>query len=213
MIRLAIHGGRDYTQAMEWNDRFMQVFTDAVCRFHEQTRVAVDQFFLPEEKALLEEIGYSPHEMYDYVKDYATLGEPSPSTVLLIAAVRRSFFVMVQRCIAGSALLNEADIPRESEEYQDIAYLPRIIRKAEAKLYGTLPRSVMYYCAKDRNFLRKHGDIHPADFLDVVWTAKGNKQMVVSYVLRVMKEKGQLAQLSAREAPEQENSAGSNTQA
>lgn len=188
----------------------MQVFTDAVYRFHEQAHVAVDQFFLPEEKALLEEIGYNPYEMFDYVKDYATLGEPSPSTVLLIAAARRAFFVTVQRCMAGSSLLKESDIPRDTEEYQDIAYLPRIIRKAEAKLYGTLPHSVMYYCAKDRDFLRKHGDIHPADFLYVVWTAKGNKQMVVSHVLRVMKEKGQLSQLPAARdmAPMHEESSG-----
>ena len=175
---------------MEWNDRFMQMFTAAVYRFHEQAQVVADHFFLPEEQALLGEIGYTPHEMLDYVRDYATSGEPTPSTVLLIAAARRAFFVRVQRGMAGGTLLKEADIPRETEEYQDIAYLPRIIRKAEAKLYGTLPRSVMYYCEKDRAFLRAHGSIHPADFLYEVWNAKGDKQKVVSYVLRVMKESG-----------------------
>lgn len=168
----------------------MQMFTDAVYRFHEQPQLAVEHFFLPEEKALLDEIGYTLHEMYDYVKEYATVGEPSPSTVLLIAAARRAYFLTVQRSMAGSALLKESDIPRETEESQDIAYLPRIIRKAEAKLYGIMPRGIMYYCAKDRAFLRSHGDIHPADFLYVVWTARGDKQKVVSYILRVMKENG-----------------------
>lgn len=166
----------------------MQVFTDGVYRFHEQTQVVVDHFFLPEEKALLEEIGCTPHELFDYVKDYATTGEPTPSTVLLIAAARRAFFVTAQRSMAGGTLLKESDIPRETEEYQDIAYLPRIIRKAEAKLYGTLPRSIAYFCPKDREFLRRHGNIHPADFLYVVWGAKGDKQKVVSHVLRAMKE-------------------------
>lgn len=164
------------------------MFTDSVYRFHEQVQVTPDHFFLPEEKALLDEIGYTQHEMFDYVKEYATTGEPTPSTVLLIAAARRAYFVTVQRSMAGSALLKEADIPRETEESQDIAYLPRIIRKAEGKLYGILPRSVMYYCPKDRAFLREHGNIHPADFLYVVWSARGDKQKVVSYVLRVMKE-------------------------
>lgn len=175
---------------MEWNDRLMQVFTDAVYRYHEQAQVVVDHFFLPEERALLDEIGCAPHELFDYVKDYATTGEPTPSTVLLIAAARRAFFVTAQRGMAGGTLLKESDIPRETEEYQDIAYLPRIIRKAEAKLYGTLPRSITYFCPKDREFLRRHGGIHPADFLYVVWGAKGDKQKVVSHVLRAMKESG-----------------------
>ena len=171
----------------------MQMFTEAVYRFHEQTRPSAEHYFLPEEVELLASIGYSPHEMYDYVEDYATQGDPTPSTILLIAAARRAFFMTVQRGIAGSALLREIDLPRETEEFQDIAYLPRIIRKAEAKLYGTLPKNVMYYCPKDRAFLRSHGGIHPADFLYVVWGAHGDKQKVVSYVLRTMKEKGELS--------------------
>lgn len=176
---------------MEWNDKFMQMFTEAVYRYHEQTRPMVDHFFLPEEVSLLASIGYNPYEMFDYVEDYATKGDPSPSTVLLIAAARRAFFMTVQRGMAGGAQLREIDLPRETEEFQDIAYLPRIIRKAEAKLYGTLPRNVMYYCPKDRAFLRSHGDIHPADFLYLVWRAHGDKQKVVSYVLRVMKDNGE----------------------
>lgn len=194
MFRLAIHGKRDYTGRMEWNDRFMQVFTEAVYRYHEQQpRMTADYFFLPEERALLASMGYTPYEMYDYVQDYATLGEPSPSTVLLIAAARRAFFKGVQRGYAGNAApLKEVELPRETDALLDIPYLPRIIRKAEAKLHGTLPRNVMYYCAKDRAFLRSHGGIHPADFLYAVWNANTDKQKVVNYVLREMKSKGEL---------------------
>lgn len=170
------------------------MFTDAVYRYHEEPRPPVERFFLPEELELLSSIGYTAHEMYDYVEDYATKGDPSPSTILLIAAARRAFFTTVQRGIVGSTLLREIDLPRDNEEFQDIAYLPRIIRKAEAKLYGTLPHSVMYYCQKDRAFLRSHGGIHPADFLYAVWGAHGNKQVVISYVLRMMKENGEAQQ-------------------
>ena len=192
MILLANGEGVYYTGGMEWNDRFMQIFTEAVYRYHEQMRQPAERFFLPEELELLTSIGYTAQEMYDYVEDYATQGEPTPSTALLIAAVRRAFFLTVQRGMAGGSQLLEKDLPRENEEFQDIAYLPRIISKAEAKLDGTLPKTVMYYCAKDRAFLRNHGDIHPADFLYVVWWAHRNKQKVVSYVLRVMKERGVL---------------------
>lgn len=168
----------------------MQIFTEAVYRYHAPGRPAVEQFFLPEEVDMLASIGYTPYEMFDYVEDYATQGEPSPSTVLLIAAARRAFFTTVQRGIVGGKLLREVDLPRETETAQDIPYLPRIMSKAEAKLDGTLPRTVMYCCPKDRAFLRSHGDIHPADFLYIVWWAHRDKQKVVSHVLRTMKEKG-----------------------
>lgn len=183
-----------YTESMEWNDRFMQLLTDTVYRFHEQAHASADHFFLPEETDMLASIGYTPHEMFGYIEDYATQGDPSPATILLIAAARRAYFLTVQRGRAGgAALLKEKDLPREAEEFQDIAYLPRIIRKAEAKLYGTLPPDVMYYCAKDRQFLRSHGSIHPADFLYVVWGAHGDKQKVVAYVLKVMKDSAEAA--------------------
>lgn len=184
---------------MEWNDRFMQLFTESVYRYHEPMRPSVERFFLPEETELLASIGYTPEEMYDYVRDFAVQGEPSPSTVLLIAAARRAFFTVVQRGIMSNTTLRECDLPRESEGFQDIAYLPRIISKAEAKLDGTLPKTVMYYCEKDRAFLRSHGDIHPADFLYVVWWSHRDKQKVVSYVLRAMKEKGE------SQPPQQQN--------
>ena len=61
-----------------------------------------------------------------------------------------------------------------------------MIRKAEAKLHGTLDDNVMYYCEKDRDFLRKHGNIHPADFLQMTWTAHGDKQKMVSAVLNAI---------------------------
>lgn len=171
---------------MEWDDRFMAMFAEMVARFHTQDTTSGERFVLPHEQEMLASIGYTPQEIYGYVEDYARLGDPTPSTVLLIAAARRSFFLTVQRGIAGSTQLRETDLPREDETLQDIGYLPRIIRKAESKLYGTLPPGVMYYCAKDRAFLRSHGGIHPADFLYVVWGAHGDRQKVVSYVLRMM---------------------------
>lgn len=174
---------------MEWNDQYMQLFSDAVCRFHEQEETDPERFFTPAEKAILHEIGYNAHEMYGYVRSYATCGEPTPSTSLLIAAVRRAYFVTSQRRVTGGhARLHENDLPREDEKLQDIAYLPRIIRKAEAKLFGTLPLGQMYDCAEDREFLRTHGEIPPADFLYAVWWAHGDRQKVISFVLRMMQE-------------------------
>ena len=172
---------------MEWNDSFMTLFRNAVERFHERPQTPVERFFLPDECSFLADIGYKPAEMHAYIQDYATKGDPGPSTILLIAAMRRAFFITSQRGIFGNAKpVKEEDLPSENDEFQGIPYLPRIIRKAEAKLHGTLDDNVMYYSEKDRDFLRNHGNIHPADFLQMTWTAHGDKQKMVSAVLNAM---------------------------
>ncbi len=172
---------------MEWNDRFMTLFKDAVVRYHLHPQTPVERFFLPEEQEFLQSIGSSAAEMHSYVQEYATQGEPSPATALLIAAARRSFFMTQQRGMSGNAQpVRAKDLPSEGEEFQEIAYLPRIISKASAKLYGTLDPAVMYYDEKDRGFLREHGAIPPADFLYLTWSARGDKQKIVMHVLNAM---------------------------
>ncbi len=174
---------------MEWNDRFMMLFKDAVERYHLRPQTPVERFFLPEELEFIASIGYVPEEMHGYVQSYATQGEPSPATALLIAAARRSFFMTQLRGISGAQPVRAKDLPPENEEYQEIAYLPHIIRKATLKLHGTLDPSVMYYNEKDRLFLREHGNIPPADFLYLTWTARGDKQKIVMHVLNAMRGK------------------------
>ncbi len=189
---------------MEWNDRFMTLFKDAVERYHLRPQTAIERFFLPEELEFLASIGYTPAEMHGYVQEYATLGEPSPSTTLLIAAARRSFFMTHQRGISGAQPVPARELPPENEEYQEIAYLPLIIRKATLKLHGTLDPRVMYYNEKDRQFLREHGDIPPADFLYLTWTARGDKQKIVMHVLNAMRGKPHPAEESTPAAAAQE---------
>ena len=172
---------------MEWDNRFMTLIKDAVVRFHEQPTLAPAAFFLPNECDFLAEIGYKPAEMHAYIRDYATLGTPSPSTILLIAATRRCFFITSQRGIFGNAKpITEEDLPAEDEEFQEIKYLPRIMRKAEAKLHGTLGDDLMFYCEKDREFLRTHGDIHPADFLHLTWASHGDRQRMITAVINAI---------------------------
>ncbi len=196
---------------MEWNDRFMALFKDAVERYHLHPQTVAERFFLPEEQEFLDGIGSSAAEMYAYVQEYATQGEPSPSTLLLIAAARRSFFLTQQKGIHGHAKpILARDLPPENAEFQEITYLPRIISKATAKLYGTLDPSVLYDNEQDRRFLREHGDIHPADFLYLTWTARGgsDKQRIVMTVLNAMHDKPHQSEAAPapaarREAPAQ----------
>jgi hypothetical protein len=43
----------------------------------------------------------------------------------------------------------------------------------------------MYCCSGDRKFLREHGNIHPADFLRVVWATNGVEERVLEYIKSV----------------------------
>ena len=77
---------------MEWNDIFLKLFSDAVERYHSNPNISPERIFLSEEVQFIESIGYRPLELYQYIEDFATLGTPSPSTALLIAATRRNHF-------------------------------------------------------------------------------------------------------------------------
>lgn len=173
---------------MEWNDRFMSLFREAVERYLLNPQTPADRFYLPEEQDFLKTFGYQPAEMHGYVREYAEKGAPSPSTALLIAAVRRSYFLNAMRGISGNAKpITAESLPSETEEYQEIAYLPRIIRKAEAKLYGILDSRLMYGDEKDREFLSTHGGFHLADFLQLAAAARSDRQKLVSAVLNAMR--------------------------
>ena len=92
------------------------------------------------------------------------------------------------RGMSGNARpITAADLPAETEEFQEIPYLPRIIRKAEAKLFGTLAPDIMYGDEKDREVLRTHGNFHLADFLQLAAAARSDRQRLVSAVLNAMR--------------------------
>ncbi len=191
---------------MEWNDRFMMLLRDAVERFHLRPHTPTDRFFLPEERDFLASIGYSEAEMHSYVREYATQGLPTPSTALLIAAERRSFFLTQLRGIPSATVARARDLPAETEAFQDIAYLPHLISKAMHKLHGALDPALMFGNEKDRNFLQEHGNIHPADFLHITFITRGDQQKIVAYVQNAMAANPPAA-APAEEAAEQPTSA------
>ena len=80
--------------------------------------------------------------------------------------------------------ITAADLPTFGDELGGMAYLPRILRKARAKLRGELDPDIMFCCGGDRKFLREHGGIHPADFLRQVWAAGDNDMKIVEFVRR-----------------------------
>lgn len=169
-------------RAMTWNDRFLELFDRCVTAYRAGNS-DFESYYSETDRAFLAEIGCQSREFFDFVEDYCEEGEPTVSTVLLVAAVRRDYFLAVQKGVPdGGTPLTRDEVPIFGEELAGIAYLPRILAKARAKLRGGLDPDLMYGCGGDRNFLRKHGDIHPADFLRRVWAASEDDLKISAWV-------------------------------
>ncbi len=141
------------------------------------------EFFSKHELAFLAAIGSRSQDLYDYVEDAANYGEPDFETALLVQAVRRSYFHLVQKSEPATTVLDEESLPAKTAAIRGIEWLPRLVPKARAKLRGELPTSLMYGCGGDRRFFKQH-DIHPAEFLQVVWQSGDNDKAIVDWVAR-----------------------------
>lgn len=166
---------------MTWNDQFLALFRRCVTQY-ENGNGDFHSYYQPEDLEFLRSIGYKPRELFDFVEDLVDSGEPTESTALLVAAVRRDYFLTIQKGELSGKETSADDIPARGDSLEGIAYLPRIIAKAEAKLRGELHPDLMFSCGGDRGFLRENGDIHPADFLRHVWAADGDATHIVAYL-------------------------------
>lgn len=166
---------------MIWNDRFLELF-DRCAKRYRAGDTDFTGYYDAKDDALLEEIGYKPREFFDFVEDHCEEGDPSPSTALLVAAVRRDYFRVVMKGKPGSRLLTRNDIPTFGDELGGMAYLPRLLAKAKAKLRGELDPDLMYGCGGDRAFFQRNGGLHPADFLRQVWAADGDDAKVLAWI-------------------------------
>lgn len=167
---------------MFWNDSFLTLFDRCVVTYLSGI-TDFSTYFSPDDLAFLAEIGYRPREFFDFVEDFCEDHTPSPSTALLIAAVRRDYLMSVQKNVPENGPdLTRDDVPSFGDALEGIHYLPRILAKARAKLRGKLDPDLMYGCGGDRNFLLKHGNLHPADFLRRVWAAGDDDQKITDWI-------------------------------
>ena len=97
-----------------------------------------------------------------------------------MAAARRDYFLYFQHGITSTVVTEADSLPPKPEELEGIPWLPRIIRKAQCFLEGGLCHEIMYCCGGDRRFLKQH-DIHPADFLRIVWASGGDQKKILGY--------------------------------
>ena len=166
---------------MTWNDTFLALFDRCLDQYKNGNQ-DFDSYYSDEDLDFLASIGYKPRELFDFIEDLGDEGEPSRSTALLVAAVRRDYLTVVQDGNLSSIEITRNDLPTFGDVLGGFSYLPRIIKKAEAKLKGELDPDMMYGCGGDRKFLRNHGNITLADFLRNVWAADGDDERILEYV-------------------------------
>lgn len=164
-------------------DRFRTLYDKAV-RLQASGQTGPETYFSADEQAWLAANGIAPQHLYDYAEDQNNYdGEPGYDRALGIELIRRDYFLNVQQGGASGVTLDAATLPPKDAAVQNIAWLPRLLPKARAKLKGELPASLMYCCGGDRNFFKTH-DIQPAEFLSLVWRNLDNDQATIDWVLR-----------------------------
>jgi len=166
---------------MPWDKRFLDLFDRCSARYAAGDRDFAG-YYGAEDLALLSSIGCRQREFFDFVEDFGDDGDPLPSTALLVAAVRRDYFLSEQGGITSTNVLSPSDLPTFGDAIAGIHYLPRIVAKARAKLRGELDPDIMFCCGGDRKFFREHGGIPPADFLRHVWAAGESDMKIVGFV-------------------------------
>jgi hypothetical protein len=164
----------------DWTHAFRQCWEKAVEAYREGNREPAT-YFDASEIAYLAGIGCSAQEVYDFAEDWVTSQEPSFDTALLVTAARRDFFLVMQRSQVSQRVVSVDSFPPKDAELAGFVWLPRIILKARSKLHGEMPAELMYCCGGDRAFLKKV-NIHPADFLRVVWASREDEGRIVDYV-------------------------------
>ncbi len=163
--------------------KFRALYDKAV-KLYAGGRREAGTFFTAGEVAWLAAHGLGAQALYDYAEDHNNYdGDPGYDRALAIETVRRDYFLNAQGGKPSAAVLDPDKMPAKTDAVKGIEWLPRLLPKTRAKLRGELPSSLMYCCGGDRNFFRTH-DIHPAEFLSLVWRHDGNDGAIVDWVVK-----------------------------
>ena len=161
---------------------------DKACHLYATGQREAATYFDNPKRAFLAANGLRPQDLYDYAEDFTGAGEPGWDIALAIELVRRDYFLNVQRGVLSTRVLDADAMPAKSDAIQGIEWLPRIIPKTKAKLRGELPATLMYCCGGDRRFF-KANDIHPAEFLSLIWRHEHDDAAVIDWVVRRSKNR------------------------
>ncbi len=129
----------------------------------------------------LKSIGVSAQFLFDCVDDFSRYGEPDLQTFVALCAIRAGYFRDVMKGAPAPRTVEECELPPKTQEFDGIAWLPRIIRKGQCFLSGCLCPDIMYGCAGDRAFLTKHHVSLP-DFLGKVRDTEGDPARLAAFL-------------------------------
>lgn len=163
-----------------WDTTFRQLF-ERCAQLHRAGDSRAMHWFTAADKAFLTSIGHSTQEFFDFVDDHCRYGEPSLETSLLIAAVRRDYFMVIMGGKFSGKVVLPSALPPKPAAVDGIPWLPRLIVKARAKLRGEMDPDTMFGCGGDRAFFEQHR-LHPADFLRVTWAAGDDDRKIIDFV-------------------------------
>ena len=154
---------------MEWKQQFTQLYQKCIQRYQSTASQDWDSYYDDDELKFINSLGCQPRELFDYVEDFVDEGAPSQEIPLAIAEIRKRYFQENQNSQASKKRILPQELPGFGEKLEGIAYLPRIMKKAEGKLKGELDPDIMFGCGGDRHFLRKNGEIQESEFLLKIW--------------------------------------------
>ena len=138
-------------------------------------------YLTEEDQQLLLEVGATQQDIYDFTDDYIRYGAPDWETFWAIQSVRFNYFQLIMKRQPGTYIRPPSDYTPKDAELNGIRWLPRIIEKAQHKLRGELDPDVMYCCGGDREFFQDH-NLHPAEFLQLVWNHFDNSAAIAAYL-------------------------------
>jgi hypothetical protein len=157
-----------------------QLYDKAIANYRTGCRKP-SQILPAEDLETLAKFGVAPQCLYDAVDDLVRYGEPCKAVFVQLAQMRADYF---QTTLAGrppSRIVEERELPPKSAEFQGVSWLPRIIRKAQCFLEGSLCDDIMSGCAGDRSFLKKYNATLPS-FLAVVRDTQGDPAQALRFL-------------------------------
>ena len=161
----------------DWKTEFRNVWDRAIAAW-KGGRKSARTMFEPADATFLATIGCSTQELFDFVDDSLGYDDVDFETVLAVTAIRREYFLGVMHGKPTGRVVEMSELPAKSAEVDGIAWLPRLIVKARTKLRGEMNPDLMYGCAGDRPFLRKHHMTLPG-FLQLVRDQGDNDRAII----------------------------------
>ena len=125
--------------------------------------------------------GISAQTLLDYAEDFVRYGEPDTATFVRVVEIRRDHLRSSPNPLQIAQPVPESELPRKMDEWEGIAWLPRITQKARCFLDGTLAPEIMYGCGGDRAFIQKLHLTLPG-FLELVRQAGNDDKQVIKGV-------------------------------